>query len=194
MERDEMLERIARALHAHHCAKFGVERVWEQEHVVFQRQHLATADVVLAALSGVPATTCTECGGTGGGPVRVSGDEWELQECGVCGGMGYVPAPTEPAEPWWKKAAREADLRELPPLCHPGGGAPTEPPGPITLRYDVEIRTADGALLAGWLDLPTGAHDQEQADEIRRNIFRLDWSDARIEDIRHRPAPTEGEK
>lgn len=71
-----------------------------------------------------------------------------------------------------------------------GEPAPTEPPGPITLRYDVEIRTADGALLAGWLDLPTGAHTLDEADEIRRNIFRLDWSDARIEDIRHRPVPT----
>lgn len=54
----------------------------------------------------------------------------------------------------------------------------------ITLRYDVEIRTADGALLAGWLELPTGAHTRAQADEVRRNIFRLDWSDARIEELR----------
>lgn len=56
-------------------------------------------DRARAALAAVPAPTCTECGGTGGGPVRVSGDEWELQECGVCGGTGYMPAPTVEYEP-----------------------------------------------------------------------------------------------
>lgn len=46
-----------------------------------------------------PEGTCPECNGTGGGPVRVAGDEWELQECGACGGVRVVPAsPTKENE------------------------------------------------------------------------------------------------
>ena len=65
---------------------------------------------------------------------------------------------------------------------HPWHSA-APPRSPIVLRYDVEVTTADGAVLAGWLELPTGAHTPAEAWTIKRNIFNLDWSDARITEM-----------